>query len=87
MIKAIVFLFCVYLILSQSLNFTLAKMSTKTDSFQWKTIIGGIILIFFSMIVVIIFEFADGKFRANKNQVVLPEPDVTVAGIQKHKGM
>ena len=60
-------------------------MSTKNNDFQWKTILGGIVLVVISMMIVAIFEFIGGKFRTDKNKVILPQPNVTVEGIQENR--
>jgi len=60
-------------------------MSTKNNDFQWKTILGGVILVFVSMIVVAIFEYVGGQYK-NKETKVIEEPTLTVQGIKENKG-
>lgn len=60
-------------------------MSEKTNEFQWKTILGGIILVFISLVVVTVFEFIGGKYKASTTQT-LDEPKLTMEGMKENKG-
>lgn len=61
-------------------------MSAKNNDFQWKTIVVGIILVIISLIFVFIYELLSGKVKKDEEQITVPQPNITIEGIQENRG-
>lgn len=61
-------------------------MKTNNNEFQWKTITGGIVLVLISLFFVYISEYVTGSFLKNTDNKDIPQPNITIEGIQENKG-
>lgn len=60
-------------------------MATRNSQIPWNTVFGGLILVFISLALTAVFEFANGRWR-DREERKIPSPEITLAGIQANIG-
>ncbi len=62
-------------------------MATQSSSgYQWRTVIGGVVMIIVSTAIIIAFELISGGISIGRNKTLIPNPEITVKGIEENRG-